>query len=466
MTAAKCRLIANKMGGKDLLLRKIRGGDELSGAERLKLCLMLSYPAVIAQLSSVLMQYIDTSMVGHLGASAGASIGLVSTCMWLLGGFCMACTSGFSVQVAHLVGANDFAGARQVLRQGLVSALAFSLVLGLIGAAVSGPLPHWLGGGEDISKDASDYFLICALFIPFMQMDWMCATMLQASGEMRIPSLLNIGMCILDVGFNYLFIYKLEMGVVGAALGTGLAELITAGAMFYFVSVRSPELNLLQDKGSFRPTGQVLGKAWGISGPMALQNILMRGAYIAATVIVAPLGTIAIAANSFAITAESFCYMPGHGISDAATTLVGQSVGAGRKPLAKSFAWICTAMGMTTMGLLAIVLYAFAPQIMAMLSPDEGVISLGARVLRIEAFAEVFYAASIVAYGVFVGAGDTKVPSFLNFGSMWIMRIIPAIFLTRKLGLAGFWLAMAFELSFRGIIFLVRLARGRWISKH
>ena len=451
-------------GNKDLLLRKIREGGTLSGGERLKLCLMLSYPAIIAQLSSVLMQYIDTSMVGHLGAAAGASIGLVSTCMWLLGGFCMACTSGFSVQVAQQVGANDLAAARQILRQGLVCALVFSGAVALVGAAVAFPLPHWLGGGDDIAPDATKYFLLVSLFIPFMQLDWMCASMLQASGEMKIPSLLNINMCVLDVVFNYLFIYKLEMGVAGAAIGTGLAEVITALAMLYFVTVRSRELNLRQDSGSFRPTRPVVEKALGISGPMALQNVLMRGAHIASTVIVAPLGTIAIAANSFAITAESFCYMPGYGIADAATTLVGQSVGAGRTQLAKRFAWISTGMGMVIMGALATLMYAFAPEMMGLLTPDGEVIALGARVLRIEAFAEIGYAASIVAYGACVGAGDTKVPSILNFGSMWIVRILPAIFLTRRFGLVGFWYCMAFELSFRGLVFLIRLARGKWLK--
>ena len=436
----------------------------MSGGEQLRLCLMLSYPAIIAQLSSVLMQYIDTSMVGHLGAAEGASIGLVSTCMWLLGGFCMACTSGFSVQVAHLVGANDFAAARQVLRQSLVCALLFSGVIALAGAAVSSPLPHWLGGGDDIAPDATKYFLLVSLFIPFMQLDWLCASMLQASGEMKIPSLLNIGMCVMDVVFNYLFIYKLGMGVAGAALGTGLAEVITALSMLYCLSVRSPELNLFQDQGSFRPTRGVLNKALGISGPMALQNVLMRGAHIASTVIVAPLGTISIAANAFAITAESFCYMPGYGIADAATTLVGQSVGAGRAPMARRFAWISTAMGMGIMGALAILMYAFAPGMMSLLTPDGEVIALGARVLRIEAFAEVGYAASIVAYGACVGAGDTRVPSLLNFGSMWVVRILPAIFLTRRLGLVGFWYCMAFELTFRGAAFLIRLARGKWLK--
>jgi len=450
---------------KDILLRQIRSGGTLTTGQQVKLCLMLSYPAILAQLSSVLMQYIDTSMVGHLGAAQGASIGLVSTCLWLMGGFCMAATSGFSVQVAHCVGANDFRAARDVLRQGLVCALGFSAVIAIVGIAVSHALPYWLGGGEDIAPDAGRYFLILSAFMPFMLLDWLCAAMLQASGNMKVPSLLSIGMCVLDVVFNYLFIYVLDMGVVGAALGSGLAEVITAAAMFAFLAFRSPELKLTQERGSFRPTRPVVEKALGISGPMALQNLLMRGAHIASTVIVAPLGTISIAANAFAITAESFCYMPGYGIADAATTLVGQSVGAGRKPLAQRLAWITTGLGMAIMGLLAILMYAFAPVMMGWLTPDAEVLTTGARMLRIEAFAEVGYAASIVAYGAFVGAGDTRWPSLMNLGSMWVVRIVPALFLTRLYGLAGFWICMAVELNFRGLIFLVRLWRGSWLKR-
>jgi putative MATE family efflux protein len=452
-------------GSKDLLLGRIRNGESLSLGQQLKLSLLLSYPAILAQLSSVMMQYIDTSMVGHLGPEAGAAIGLVSTCLWLMGGFGMAATSGFSVQVAHHIGGNDFKGARDILRQALVCVLGFSAIIGLIGVGVHQQLPVWLGGGEDIVADAAKYFLIMSLFMPAMLLDWMCAAMLQASGNMKVPSILSIGMCLMDVAFNYLFIYVLDMGVVGAAIGSGLAEVITGFLMFSFLVFRSKELRLTQERGSFRPTEPVVRKALDISGPMAFQNVLMRGGYIAATVIVAPLGTIAIAANSFAITAESLCYMPGAGIADAATTLVGQSIGARRKELAKRFAWITTFLGMGTMGLLAILMFIFAPQMMGLLSPDTAVIDLGARVLRIEAFAELGYAAAMVAYGACVGAGDTKWPSFMNLGSMWIVRIIPAIFMTRIYGLVGFWICMAVELTFRGSIFLIRLYRGKWLKE-
>ena len=150
--------------------------------------------------------------------------------------------------------------------------------------------------------------------------------------------------------------------------------------------------------------------------------------------------------------------------TDAATALVGQSIGAGRKPMAKRFAWITTLMGMGIMGFLAILMWIFAPEMMGIMSPDTAVIDLGARVLRIEAWAELGYAASLVIYGAFVGAADTKIPSFMNFGSMWLVRIIPAIFITRIYGLPGFWMCMAVELCFRGAIFIIRLASGAWLK--
>lgn len=117
------------------------------------------------------------------------------------------------------------------------------------------------------------------------------------------------------------------------------------------------------------------------------------------------------------------------------------------------------------MCVLAVVMYFIAPQIMSLLSSDPDVVALGAKVLRIEAFAEAGYATSIVAYGVFVGAGDTLIPSILNLGSTWLVRIVPAIFLTKMYGLTGYWIAMCVELNVRGLVFLLRLRSDAWTKK-
>ena len=190
----------------------------------------------------------------------------------------------------------------------------------------------------------------------------------------------------------------------------------------------------------------------------------MCSAQIASTLIVAPLGTIAIAAHSFAITAESLCYMPGYGTGDAATTLVGQSVGARRPKLTVSFARISVSIGMIVMTIMGVLLYFFAYDMMAILTPDEAVRELGTTVLRIEAFAEPMFAASIVCYGAFVGAGDTFIPSAMNLFSMWAVRLTTAYFLSQEYGLVGVWIAMCLELCFRGLIFLIRLFWGKWFK--
>lgn len=424
----------------------------------------MSMPAILAQLSGVLMSYIDSAMVGRLGAGPAASIGLVSTTTWIFGGFCMATSAGFTVQVAHLVGSNDFKRAREVLRQSLFSVILFSLTLSIFGISISGALPHWLGGNADIIPDAGSYFLIYAMFLPALQISYTCGAMLQSSGNMKVPSILNIMMCVMDVIFNYLFIFRLGMGVKGAALGTGLAELITAAMMCTFLLRKSPELNLLQDSGSFIPTKDCLRKALDISWPMWLQNVVSRGAYIASTVIVAPLGTIAIAANSFAITAESFCYMPGYGIQDAATSIIGQSLGAGRKQTAKRFSQISIWLAAIIMTLLAVLMFVCSTELMAMLSNDPEVIALGAKVLKIEAFAETMFAVSIVGYGACVGGGDTLVPGIMNLVSMWVVRIGLAIILTPRMGLTGYWIAMCIELNVRGLLFIWRCRGDKWMK--
>ena len=474
----------NYTQSKDRLLSLIREGGKLDTLSQVKLTALLSFPSMMAQLVHIMMQYIDASMVGSLGANASASIGLVSTTIWLFGSLCAAVSVGFYVQVAHKIGAKDFAGAREVLRQSFLSCLIFASVLGCIGVGISSSLPHWLGGGEDICHDASLYFMFFAMCLPFAMLNSLCAGMLRCSGNMHIPSILNISLCLLDVFFNWLLIFPTRtyqwsmlngqwsltipgagLGVVGAVLGTALAFIICSSLMCYFTVVRSKELSLKQDSGTFIPRLSTLRESFHIAAPIAMEHVVMCAAQIASTIIVAPLGTIAIAANSFGITVEALCYMPGYGISDAATTLVGQSLGAGRSFLARSFGRITLGMGMTFMTIMAVVMYCYSPALLSVMTPDLDVQRLTVQVLRIEAFAEPMFAASIVCYGIFVGARDTLVPCTMNLTSIWLVRIVLAATLASTMGLQGVWIAMAVELCFRGVIFLIRFRSNSWLKK-
>ncbi len=452
----------------------------------------LSWPAIMAQLSSILMQYIDAAMVGRLGADDSAAVGLVSTSLWLFWGLCSSAMVGFSVQVAHRMGAADYAGGRSVLRQGLLSALIFGCFMAIIGCAIAFPLPGWLGGeGEKVCHGASLYFMVFVAALPLLTLNYLGGGVLRASGNMKVAGGINVLMCLLDMVFNFFFIFPtrplllggmeitipgLGLGVLGAALGTVAAEIISAALMLWFATMRQPELAIfgrramrsgIKEQNFFRrfiPTGSVLRNALKVSAPMTLEHGVICGAQIMVTVIVAPLGVMAIAANAFAVTAEALCYMPGYGIGDAATTLVGQSYGARRKDLARQFGYLTVGLGMAVMTLMGVILWIGAPAVMAFLSPVQEIQQLGTSALRIEAWAEPMFAASIVAYGVMVGVGDTVVPAAMNFSSIWLVRLPIAALLATSMGLDGVWLAMCIELCFRGLIFLRRLFKGTWLK--
>ena len=197
---------------------------------------------------------------------------------------------------------------------------------------------------------------------------------------------------------------------------------------------------------------------------MGFQHLLMGGAQIVSTIIVAPLGTVAIAANSLAITVESLCYMPGYGIAEAATTLVGQGIGAGQRLLTRSFAYMSVALGIAVMTMMGALMWVFAPELMALMSPIEAIVTQGAQALRIEAWAEPMFAASIVCNGIFIGAADTLKPAIMSLTSMWAVRLTLAATLAPRYGLRGVWTAMAIELTFRGLMFLGRLLHGGWLK--
>lgn len=460
------------------LLSYIRNGQELTAKQKLALVVRLSTPAILAQFTSIAMQYIDASMVGRMGAEASAAIGLVSTTAWLFGGVCSSGAAGFSIQVAQFIGAKKYEKAREVLRQSFVAVLLFSFILAVAGVSISFALPGLLGGTQEIRREATCYFLVYACSLPAAGLGRLAGSMLQCSGNMKLPSMLNSLKCGLDVLFNAFLIFPgfsitlfgckmtlpgAGLGVLGAAMGTAFAELVTAVLMLYSLCVRSELLRLHRGE-SFRLQLECIKKAVRISLPICFEHCVVCGAMIAATRIVAPLGIISIAANSFAITAESLCYMPGYGISDAATTLVGQSIGAGRGKLALSFGKLAAGFGIAMMTCSGALMFLAAPFMIGILTPDVQVQQLGIRILRIEAFAEPLYGASIVVTGVLRGAGDTLIPSIMNFVSMWAVRLPLSWILAKPYGLVGVWIAMCIELCFRGSIFLIRLGRKRWLK--
>lgn len=239
------------------LLEKLRNGDSFNTKDSLLLTIYLSIPAILSQITVVVMEYADASMAGRLGAKASASIGLVSTTTWLIGGFLLAVSLGFSVQIAHHIGAKENKEARNLVKAGLLSAMIFSCLICLISVLIAPYLPIWLGGNKDIIHQASLYFLVFSLAIPFQELSVTCSGMLQSSGNMKIPGVLNVFMCLLNILFNAVFIFPqgtfaflpgFNLGVLGAGLGTALSQIIISLCLLYYLLFKSEILHYRKDE--------------------------------------------------------------------------------------------------------------------------------------------------------------------------------------------------------------------------
>ena len=370
------RAMATKDKRTEQLFSLIRNGAQLNVWDQIELVWRLSLPAIFAQISFVMVQYIDAAMVGHLGANPAASIGLVSSSLWLVWGLITSVTAGFTVQVAQRIGAKQFDEARSVLRQSLFVGGLISIAIAIVGVALAPYVPTWLGGAPELYADAKTYFAIFCLGTPAAFLGFVASSMLRSTGNVKLPSMINIGMCFLDAIFNLLLIfptatYKIlglsitvpgaDLDVAGAALGTILAELVSTCLLLWFLVVKSDKIALAGHPGSFLPEIFCMRRVLRIGSPIAVERMAMSGAQIVTTMIVAPLGPLSLAAHSFAITAESLCYMPGYGVADAASTIVGQSIGAKRPDMARRFSKINVIMVMVIMSAMGVVMYLTAP---------------------------------------------------------------------------------------------------------
>ncbi|MDO4344220.1 MAG: MATE family efflux transporter [Eubacteriales bacterium] len=451
----------------------MRNGETISVKTQMKLVVSLSVPAILEQLVMTLMSYIDTAMVGSLGYEATAAIGVVASTVWLLNGIVNAAAVGFSVQVAQYLGAGREQDSRNVLCQAILFNAVFGVGLAVFAVAFGQILPGLLGAGQSVRPYARDYFCVIGALLPFNMACAMYSSIFRCSGNVLLPSLMNVGMCLLDIVFNFFLIYPSRqiggftvwgagLGVKGAALGTGLAQ-VCVGLALLVLLVRKQGPLRLRGGEKWRFTKVCMHNAFVLATPAALERTTLCLAQIVMTSVVTAMGPVSVAANYVAVQTESICYLPAYGVAAAATALVGQSIGAGRADMAKRFAYGTTAVGFALVTVTGTLLFLCAPSLTRLLTPETEVINLSTRVLRIVAFSEPLFAVSIVVIGALRGAGDGKGPFLINLCSMWGIRVLTVLLFTRSYGLVGVWATMTVELVCRGCFFLVRLVRGRWV---
>lgn len=445
-----------------------------------KLVLMLAWPSIIEQLLHTAVNYVDTAMVGSIGTYATAAIGVCTSTIFLLMGVMNATGLGFSVMVARKIGEGNHEEARTILRQSMLAVVVVGLSLTLLVELILAPnLPHWMGAEPDVLPHAITYFRVIGANYLLNTGMIMATNMLRCMGDTKTPLKFNILTNLINVVCNFLLIYPTRQltvggltftmpgagwGVAGAAAATALATAFSAICLLSVLFRRKGPLQIsLRD--DYKPQPDIIKQAFHLGVPSFLERAVISGGQIVSTAMISGLGTAALAAHQLANSGESLCYMPIFGFSVAATTLVAQNLGAGDKERAfKQGAW-STWMSVVVMCTASAIMFALAPNIIDLFSNDAAVIALGGRVLRIEAFAEPFFAIATVVAGVLRGAGDTRWPFYISLAGMWLMRV-PIAFVLINLfgwGLEAIWVGMAVDLFVRGVLCLWRFYKRTWV---
>ncbi len=427
----------------------------------------LAYPAIIEQLLVTLVSMADMIMVGSLGASAIAAIGISNQPIFTANAIFSAVSIGSTALIARLMGAQDYELANKAARQSLILAISSSLVL-MVGVFVFAPaMIHFMHAAPDVAPLAITYSRIMGVSLVFSLTSMILNGVLRGAGDMRTPMRVNVVANIINIVFNYLLIFGIgpfpQLGVAGAAISTLLAHIV---AFCLVLSVFfSGKFVLTFKRGqSYRPDWEIIKRILNVGLPASVEQLIMRVGMMFYARTVSSLGTTAYAAHQIAINSEGITFTPGMGFSMASTTLVGQSLGAKMPERAKRFGVESRHLAMLTMGTLGLLLFFFPTQIIGFYTDDPAVIEQGVICLRIIALVQPVMGATFVMMGSLRGAGDTRFVMLVTMLGIWIGRLGTAYLLVKGLdmGLAGAWIAMAVDHIIRGSISSLRFHQGGW----
>ncbi len=440
--------------------------------------LALAWPTIVEQIFQTVVQYVDSAMVGRIGANASAAVGVTSTAMWLMNSFSFAVGVGFLACISRAAGAGEIRQARTISAQAVLVSLAVGIITGSAGVLVSGSLPRWLGAEAEICGPASTYFAILCGALIFRCPVIVFGSVLRAAGDMRTPMYVNAVTNLVNMVFNFLLIYPSRtvellgrsfeiwgagLGVAGAAWGTAIA-FVVGFVLMVFAVCRN---HLISPIGfPLKPNLEILLRVWKITLPNIMQRLVLCLGQISFTALITGLGTIPLAAHSIAITAEQAFYMPGSGFQAAATTLSGQALGAGDKDKLKKIISTAGRISVIVLACTGFLLFLFPSVIMSVFTPDQEVIARGAEVLRLVSISEPFFGLTMVLEGAFNGMGDTKPSFYISLFTMWCLRILPAYICVKVfgLGLVAVWWCMVADVISRSMLLLARYLRGRWLK--
>lgn len=441
----------------------------------------LAWPIFLENVLSTLVSYADTAMVGTIGRHATAAVSISNSVVFLLNGVIMALGVGVTALISQSIGAGDRELTKKLTRHALLILVYLGLPITILLGALHRLIPLWMGAGEDILDYAASYNLIVAFGRFFMIASMLIFSAMRGCGDTKTPLRINIIVNIINVVGNFLLIYPtrdisvfglFSFRMFGAGWGVNGAAAATAVSMAYggiraiIILFRKKDSPMhIPLRGSYRLDVPLMLRIFKISVPAMIERVCMSGANVVISRAIASLGTVAIAANTVYVTAESIAFMPGFAFAAAATTLVGQSLGAQKPELADRYMRSCVLTSIVVMTCAGAGLFFFGKYIVLMFSQDAEVLALATQCLRIAALLQPAQTGAMVYAGGLRGAGDTLWPMLITASGMWFFRaLLGAVVCITILGygLPAAVGCMVVDSYVRIVLFYLRVRTGKW----
>jgi len=426
----------------------------------------LAWPAMVELLLSTLFSMVDMIMVGRISYQALTAVGLTNHPTMLALAVFQALNVGSTALVARFIGPGDIKNAKATVRQSMVLVTILGIVVSIAGYLLSPAIITFMRAEPDVYPMSVSYLQIVSLGWLFTTISLNIGAILRGSGDTMTPMRYNLFSNLLNVFGNYVLIFGKfgfpAMGVAGAALSTtlcrGVAAFLALRAIFNKNKIIGVSL-----KDDYRIDKNLLERLISIGLPSAMEQFLLRLGQVFFSRAVAGLGTAVYAAHQTAVNISSLTFTPGQAFGMAATTMVGQSLGAKHPDVAEKAGLAARRMGLIIALAIAIVLFFFGYDVALLYTDEPEVARAAANALKILAIMQPMQSTQFILAGALRGAGDTRWPLYSTAIGIWGIRVVLVhVFIAMGMGLMGAWVAQLCDQAFRAVFIYSRYKSGAW----
>ncbi|MGX6592009.1 MATE family efflux transporter [Cetobacterium ceti] len=423
---------------------------------------IIAFPTIADLFVQTLLGFSDMVMVGRLGPTAISSVGLGNAPMMTIMTVFFAIGTGTTAIMSRAFGSQNQEEGKSAMGQSIFLGIPLSLFVTIIFILFGKTILTVIGTKEDMINSIG-YYNAVSLGLPMLCLNIIFAYGYRAISQAKIPMVVNILSVTLNILLNYIFIFTLNMGILGAGIATTLAR-GTVTIIYMYLTFFTSKYWLSIKFSALKYERIMARRILKVGLPSAAEQSLFRIGMLIFETMVIKLGNLEYAAHKIALTAESFSFNIGFGFAVAGTALVGQRIGNKDYNGAENMAKLNALLAMIVMSIFGLFFFFVPHLIISMFTNDKDIFPLASRALKIVSIAQPFLAASMVFSGVLRGAGDTRSVLLITTIGMYLIRTpLTYLFLyVFSFGLIGAWVVMTIDLIYRSLAAYYRFKRGKW----